>query len=92
MPDFTNATFWINTLLAVLLPFIVRLIKWAWKDEPEGKLSFALTLLVAGGISVASFYLARFFKAPPSGFMEDFSQIFLLSQVVYQLLKEKLNL
>jgi len=92
MPDFTSAQAWITLLLGVLLPFIVTAIKWASSKDVSGKLAFGITIGVTFGLSVVSHYLAEFFSAPPAWLGSDMMEIFLLSQIVYQLLKEKLNL
>jgi glucan phosphoethanolaminetransferase (alkaline phosphatase superfamily) len=92
MPDLTTAQAWITILLGVLLPLLIKAIKWCFKQEPEGKLAFAITILATVSLSTAAHYLAKFFASPPAWFGADFAEIFLLSQIVYQLLKEKFNL
>jgi len=92
MPDFTSAQAWITLLLGILLPFLVTAIKWATGKDLSGKLAFSLTIGATVGLSVAAHYLAAFFAAPPAWLGSDMAEIFMLSQIVYQLLKEKLNL
>jgi hypothetical protein len=92
MPDLTSAQAWVTIFLGILMPFLVKAIKWAFTEDASGKLAFGITLGCAGGLSIAVHYLAGLFAAPPAWLSGDLTEIFLLSQIVYQLLKEKLNL
>ena len=94
--EFTNPQFWVTTILGLIAPFIVAFVKWIGEliteKEIKDRVAFIVTLVCSGGISVGSFYLAKYFTGVPTGLGGEFAQIFILSQVVYQLLKDNLKL